>query len=236
MDKRDSIIVLAWPDTPVVSEGKWYDVPMRWIGVLQGRHYKAGHSAAILVNHRSGDLQYFDFGRYHTPRQTGRVRDQFTDPDVTIATKAIISTENETLNLEDIILEVASNPSTHGKGRMLASVYTGIDFRSAAKKAKNMQDQDAISYGPFVYKGTNCSRFVAVLAKAGKPGWLVKLALSVPYTTTPTPVSNIRIISNAGQYYEVEGRTVLRKYRIMKRLANKLRWQERQPEMATNIH
>ena len=74
MENSATIIVLAWPDTKVVHEGKWYDIPMRWIGAIKDGHYKAGHAAFLLINNKSGDIQYFDFGRYHTPLKFGRVR------------------------------------------------------------------------------------------------------------------------------------------------------------------
>ena len=37
-----------------------------------------------------GNLRYFDFGRYHAPKDFGRVRDVETDGDVTIKTIAKI--------------------------------------------------------------------------------------------------------------------------------------------------
>ena len=44
--------------------------------------YRVGHSAIILINNELESINYFDFGRYHTPNGFGRVRDEVTDPDL----------------------------------------------------------------------------------------------------------------------------------------------------------
>ncbi len=67
MVKDATIIALAWPDTKVIHEGKWYDTPMKWLGILKDGYYSAGHAAFLLVNHNNNDVHYFDFGRYQTP-------------------------------------------------------------------------------------------------------------------------------------------------------------------------
>ncbi len=57
---------LAWPETKVAMEGKWYDEPMKWIGVIKNGKYNAGHAAFLLINHTNSEIYYFDYGRYHT--------------------------------------------------------------------------------------------------------------------------------------------------------------------------
>ena len=73
MNTPASFIPLAWPETMVVSEGKWYDHPMKWLGFVKNGHYSAGHAAFLTVGHVNGDVNYYDFGRYQTPKQHGRV-------------------------------------------------------------------------------------------------------------------------------------------------------------------
>lgn len=213
--KTGSLIVLAWPETLVVKPGSWYDLPAKLLGISKDNYYEAGHSAAILVNHKTGSLHYFDFGRYHTPRQTGRVRDQITDPDLTINIKAIID-QGKIENIEEILQEVSMNNATHGTGKMLASVYAGIDFNKVFLKAKELQGGEAISYGPFIQNGTNCSRFVAQLARTGAKNWLTKMLLRVPYTISATPISNIRLVNSFTYSYLIIGGQVVKKRCIIR--------------------
>ena len=45
-----TILALAWPDTKVTHEGKWYDYPMKWVGAIDKEgYYNAGHAALILI-------------------------------------------------------------------------------------------------------------------------------------------------------------------------------------------
>lgn len=198
-----TIIALAWPDTKVTHEGKWYDYPMKWIGVIdKDGYYNAGHAAFILVNHSNGDAHYFDFGRYHTPIKHGRVRDKETDPDVEIPIKAIIE-DGEIKNIEAILLERFNNKACHGTGRLTASLVHNINFEKAYKKAKEMQALEAIKYGPFVLRGTTCSRLVVQVVMASTNNWLTKFLIRVPYTVSATPRSNNKVLNDSSLYYEV---------------------------------
>lgn len=74
MNTKGSIIALAWPETKIIRNKKWYDKPMRWINILKNNHYTFGHAAIIILNHKTLEFKYYDFGRYHTPEKKGRVR------------------------------------------------------------------------------------------------------------------------------------------------------------------
>lgn len=114
-------IALAWPDTFCKQAGAWYDPLMRKLNFNRNGYYQAGHSAIVLIDDRSAQCYYFDFGRYHAPYQYGRVRSAETDPDLTINTKAIINNDR-VLNLQDILSEVAERKACHGTGSLHASV------------------------------------------------------------------------------------------------------------------
>ncbi|NOZ35863.1 MAG: hypothetical protein GXO80_11265 [Chlorobi bacterium] len=115
-ENTDSIIILAWPQTPVSSVGMWYDAVPKLLGLLKNGYYKAGHAAAILVNHQTKKLHYFDFGRYHMPQKFGRVRNEQTDPQLKINLKANLSDSNKLLNINEILQFVNSNKECHGEG------------------------------------------------------------------------------------------------------------------------
>ena len=101
-----TLLVLAWPDTMVIKIDAWYDTPAKLFGFLKNDYYKAGHAAAILVNHKTGELKYFDFGRYHSPLGSGRVRDSDTDPDLALNFIANINDSKNIINIEEIILNI----------------------------------------------------------------------------------------------------------------------------------
>lgn len=198
-----SIISLAWPETKVIREGKWYDLITKYLGVLKGEYYTAGHAALVLLDHKSGDVHYFDFGRYHTPLYTGRVRSEFTDPELKINTKCKLQEDHSLHNLDQLLFELRLNPATHGDGTLYASEYQFIDFEKALEKANNLQAKGIINYGPLKIGGTNCSRFVASVALAGETNLKTSILLRFPYTISPSPRSNTRIINNTRLIYKV---------------------------------
>jgi len=188
--QKDFIIVLAWPEGMVAAAGGWYDKVLSTDG-----KYRVGHSALILVNSATNELNYFDFGRYHSPFGFGRVRDLETDPDITLKSKPIIL-GNSIDNIEDILLEISSLKATHGHGSVYASILKNIDFNKAYKKAKEIQNMGLISYGPVVLKGTNCSRFVTTIMLASQPDWLTTLRLKYPFCLFPSPKRNVSIANS----------------------------------------
>jgi len=197
---KGTIIPLAWPETKVVHEGKWYDTPMRWVGILKNGYYTAGHAALVLVNHDTLECKYYDFGRYHTPAKQGRVRSCNTDPELKLMTRAIIQ-NNKIQNLTAIMTELQCMKACHGDGTLWASSYDNIDLEKAYRKANEMQQKGTINYGPLDIKGTNCSRFVSQVTKASTNCWFMKLKLTFPYTISASPKFNIRMINQNLKFY-----------------------------------
>ncbi len=195
---EDFIIVLAWPEGLVAKAGSWYD---RFFAI-NGK-YRVGHSALVLVNSRSNQLEYFDFGRYHTPTDFGRVRDKETDPDLTLKTVAFIK-DNTIENIQAILLELAELKATHGEGKMYASVLRNVSFEKGYQHAKLIQDKGAIPYGPLTRGGTNCSRFVAGLMREANSDRYTNLRLKYPFCLSPSPKRNISIANH--NYYVIENR------------------------------
>ena len=195
MSDTNFIITLAWPEGMVISAGAWYDV----VASTNGK-YRVGHSAILLVNGRTNRVHYFDFGRYHTPKGFGRVRDIETDADVEVINATINGSEID--NIEDILHSVSEMKTTHGEGKMNASLIRNIDFDKAYVRAKGLQDKGILPYGPFVREGTNCSRFVATVIKSAGPSFIKKLRLKYPFCISPSPKRNISISNN--HYYVVE--------------------------------
>lgn len=196
-------IALAWPETQCKQTGSWYDKPAEFFGICKNRYYKVGHSAIVLINPKNSKCHYFDFGRYHTPFGYGRVRDEVTDHELKIKTKAKLSDTLELLNYQDIIDEIQSNPSCHGDGQLYAGL-TKIDFDKGFSRSKYFQNHGIINYGPFVIKGTNCSRFVRSLLLNSTSSKHLKFKLIFTRTLSPTPfgiVKNLKYKRMANQIH-----------------------------------
>jgi len=189
-------IAIAWPETYCKQPGDWYDDFINHIGISKHHYYKVGHAALVLVNEETKKCHYFDFGRYHSPFQTGRVRSEITDDGLRIKTVAKISDDGLKIkNFEEILNELQLNLECHGEGAIHAS-YGKIDFSKAFDKATRMQQISPIHYGPFCYKGSNCSRFVNSAIRAGKPKWLSAFKLNFFVPLTPTPLNNVNSFGN----------------------------------------
>ena len=185
-------IALAWPETQCKEAGAWYDGLMRMININKNGYYKVGHAAIVLVEDISRRCHYFDFGRYHAPHGHGRVRSATTDHDLKIFTKAVIDEGKFSIaNLNDILLELANNSSTHGTGTIYGSLYR-IDFDKGSELVRNMQEQDFLPYGPFIRNGTNCSRFVNSVLQESDISLIQSIVLKLPWMLTPTPLYNLK--------------------------------------------
>lgn len=188
-------IALAWPETLCKKAGAWYDAPLKWLGINKNNYYKVGHAAIVLIDISTGACHYFDFGRYHAPYQHGRVRSALTDHDLQINTKATVSENGKLENFNEILSELFNNESCHGSGVLHAS-YCRINFEEAFQQANEMQNISPIPYGPFLPKGTNCSRFVNTVLRSGKPNLMYSFVLAFPKTLSPTPIGNVKALPN----------------------------------------
>ncbi len=189
-------IALAWPQTYCKQPGAWYDPLTYWLGVNQNNYYKVGHAALVLIDSKNQKAHYFDFGRYHAPYKHGRVRSAETDHELEIETIPLLTKDGQKLeNFSNILNELQTNPACHGEGTLHAS-YCPVNFQKAFTKAHKMQEASPIPYGPFLYKGSNCSRFVSTSILAGYPGlkYRIRLKYFVPFT--PTPISNVHSLNN----------------------------------------
>lgn len=195
--QNDFIIVLAWPEGMVAAAGSWYDKVLAKDG-----KYRVGHSAMVLVDSNTKQMNYMDFGRYHTPLGFGRVRDLETDPELKLKTTASIE-KGRITNIEEILLEIDGLQSTHGEGKLFASVLNNSCFEKGYKYARSIQVKGAVAYGPLVWGGTNCSRFVASTMRASNPGLCTNLRLKYPFCLSPSPKRNVSIANP--NYYVVGG-------------------------------
>ncbi|MFO8001550.1 MAG: DUF6695 family protein [Marinilabilia sp.] len=189
-------IALAWPATYCKQPGSWYDDITHLLNISTNRFYQVGHAALVLVEAGTRKCHYFDFGRYHAPFKHGRVRGEITDPGLTIRTKAELSEDGGRIdNFREILEELQSNHECHGDGDLHAA-YCGVNFEKAFAKARQMQEDSPIPYGPFKRKGSNCSRFVCTSILAGNPAWNITFDLKYLVFLTPTPLNNVNALKH----------------------------------------
>ena len=187
--EKSIALILAWPETKCKQAGAWYDGITHWLGFSKEGYYRVGHAAIALVDGRNGIVKYFDFGRYHAPHGHGRVRDEETDWELAVNT--VVQWENGIpLNLNELVDELQANKACHGDGKMEVGILP-IDFEKSFAKALVMQSEEFWVYGPFVKKGTNCSRFVRSVAVAGSKKPFRSVKMNLPWMLSPTPMWNV---------------------------------------------
>lgn len=192
--RKGFAIALAWPEMYCKQTAAWYDEITHILGISRYRYYKVGHAALTLVD-PDGNCHYYDFGRYHAPYSFGRVRGAASDHDLIIRTKAVFSVDGKQIvNFKEILEELQRNPACHGEGKLHAS-YAHIDYDAAHKKVSEMHQRHIYPYGPFVWNGTNCARFVNTIIRAGKPRWNKWFYLSFLKPITSTTLTNVHALN-----------------------------------------
>ncbi|MBT8234228.1 MAG: hypothetical protein HKO66_07330 [Saprospiraceae bacterium] len=201
---KGAVVMLAWPETRVTRTGAWYDPISKVLGLIKNDTYKVGHAAFCLIDYKENKAFYFDFGRYQAPLGYGRVRGANTDPELEIKTLPVIE-NNKVININEILKELKTNNSTHGKGYQLSAVRQDVNLKKVYDFIYNLQDQDHIKYAPFMMRRTNCSRFASkAFLKAGfEPKWrlLTNLLSLFPYNL---PVNQITQKSFRGDVHIVD--------------------------------
>ena len=154
------IITLAYPETIVSHADEWYSKFLRFAFIGSKKHVRAGHAALVLIDKKTGVLEYYDFGRYITSEPNGRVRGKQTDFELNFPLTAKFS-DDEIINLEEILKFLATHPKlTHGDGNLYASVCSTINYSKARKHIDMMQDKGLMRYAAFIKDACNCARFV----------------------------------------------------------------------------
>jgi hypothetical protein len=216
------IIILAYPDT-VVRPAK-RDVLSKflpYLGIGNERGIQAGHAALLLIKKEDSEINYFDFGRYITTNQNGRVRSKETDFELHIPILAKF--KNASLsNLDEILLWLEGHSEkTHGIGRLVASINEKINYEKALAFINSCSNQKEIPYGAFIRNGSNCARFVADTLRISTLQKKIKTKLTISYLCTPSPIGNVLKGKTAKDIYQVykseinlyTNRSILKEYK-----------------------
>lgn len=204
MKHDGKLIVLAYPDTFVKMSDELLCKFLPLVGLGTRNYIKAGHAALILINNKSKEALYFDFGRYITPKGKGRVRGANTDAELKLPIQAKLNSDDTLKNLEEFLLWLDANPDkTHGSGRLLASVCDRIDYTKSLDYILELQGKGSIPYGAFAKLGSNCSRFVTetLLAGTSDPDIIKRLKWNKKFT--PSTVGNVEKAATETDVFQV---------------------------------
>ncbi|TDS10953.1 DUF6695 family protein [Sphingobacterium paludis] len=197
----DIAIPISWPDKTARGDEKWMALLKR-MGVVKNLNFRVGHAAILLIERKSGKIEYFDFGRYIVPRGYGRSRSARFDPRLRIRTEAKFDSENTMQNLDALLAElVANEEATHGGGRTLFSICRNISFAKGVEYADRLVETGPILYGAFAKNNNSCSRFVAqILTAAMSSQDPRRRKILYPESFKASPTSNV---VNAAEAMEV---------------------------------
>ena len=221
MTNTGIILALAYPDTIVrISDEKF--VPyLKYINIGTKDFVRAGHAALVLIEKKTGHLEYFDFGRYTSPLGYGRVRGELMDNELTFPFHAEI-VGNNIKNLNAILVFLATHPKfTHGEGKLVASVCDKINYEEAKSYIMNLQSQDFVRYGAFIKKATNCSRFVTDTLISSVIDDKIKKRLIKSKRFTPSTVGNV-VLSDTNNYvFEVSDKGIISQFESTPKAENR---------------
>lgn len=213
MNNTGIILTLAYPDTIVMVSEEWFSPFLRFIGVGKKDYLRAGHAALVLIDKKTGILEYHDFGRYITPEPTGRVRGNDTDNELHFPLKAEV--ENDSIeNLDEILEFLATHPKlTHGDGKLVASVCNAVDYQKARNHITEMQNKHFIRYAAFIEDACNCARFVTDSLIASVTDIRIKKKLENSKWFTPSTVGNVLLADTENNPYQVSETGVISEFK-----------------------
>ncbi|MBL1408973.1 DUF6695 family protein [Sphingobacterium faecale] len=221
---NDFAIPLAWPDKTAFGDERWMAF-LKKCGIVKNLNFKVGHAAILLVSGSTGEIDYYDFGRYVTPRGDGRARSKIFDSRLHLHTQAKFA-KGSIENIISILTELTTlEDATHGGGRLLFSIVPGISYLASKQYADQMTSKGPVPYGAFAPGNNSCSRFVAQVLLAGMVFNDSRIhKLKYPETLKPSPISNIVNTHNESFIYCYE-HGKLQQWRTNRFRSLRLHWQ-----------
>ncbi|MEJ5055430.1 DUF6695 family protein [Sphingobacterium sp. MYb382] len=187
---EDFAIILTWPDATIRGDEKWM-MFFKKIGLVKNLNFKVGHTGVVIVKRKTGEMLFYDFGRYITPRGYGRARSKFSDPRLNISMKAKIE-HDEIANLSDIIHHFEQlKDAMYGDGILYFSIATSINFEQAKLYGDDCVAQGTYPYGAFARNNNNCSRFITRMLIRASEKYTRLHRINFPETIKASPISNV---------------------------------------------
>lgn len=187
---EDFAIILTWPDATIRGDEKWM-MFFKKIGLVKNLNFKVGHTGIVIVKRKTGEMLFYDFGRYITPRGYGRARSKFSDPRLHISIKAKME-QDKISNLTDIIHHFEKlKDAMYGDGILYFSIATHINFEQAKLYGDACVAQGTYPYGAVARNNNNCSRFITRMLIQASEKYTWHHSINLPETIKASPISNV---------------------------------------------
>jgi hypothetical protein len=171
---RDMAVIVNYPEHPVEIPNYrsfWFTIG-RFLDFNHDNIANVGHTGIILVNGSSGELHYFDFGRYddrddlHGPRPEfyGTVRSERHVPQLKMNIRATII-DGWISNLDTVLVHLAIKKILSGYDPIDAAVVPDLDLEKMLAEARYHEDRGYIYYGAPAH--LYCTKYVRKIIRAG---------------------------------------------------------------------
>lgn len=187
---NDVALILTWPDATIRGDEKWM-MFFKKIGIVKNLNFKVGHTGIVIIKQETGEMLFYDFGRYIAPRGYGRARSKFSDPRLEIKLKAKFE-KGCIANLEEIAEHFeALKHAMYGEGILYFSVARDINFEQAKAYGDDCVHQGTYPYGAVARNNNNCSRFIARMLIRSSKRYSWRHSINFPETIKASPISNV---------------------------------------------
>lgn len=192
----DLALILSWPDATIRGDEKWM-MFLKKLGIVKNLNFKVGHTGVVLICRHTGEMSYYDFGRYISPRGYGRARSKNSDPRLSISMKADFDDQGQLSNLVEICHYFETmKPAMQGYGDLYIGLARNISLTEAKKYADRLVEEGSSPYGAVASDNNNCSRFITRLLLKSSKKYHFFHSINFPETIKASPLSNI---VNAGK-------------------------------------
>ncbi|WDF68577.1 hypothetical protein PQ465_20065 [Sphingobacterium oryzagri] len=190
IDYDDLAIILTWPDATIRGDERWM-MFFKKIGIVKNLNFKVGHTGIVIIKRNTGEMLFYDFGRYIAPRGYGRARSRFSDPRLAIDLKATFEGQ-DIANLSDIILQFEElKGAMYGEGILYFSIANGLNFELAKAYGDDCVHQGTFPYGAVAKNNNNCSRFITRMLMKSSRTYRWNHSINFPETIKASPISNV---------------------------------------------
>lgn len=187
---EDLAIILTWPDATIRGDEKWM-MFFKKIGIVKNLNFKVGHTGVVIVKRATGEMLFYDFGRYITPRGYGRARSKFSDPRLSLDLKAEIKDQQIT-NMQEIASRFEDlKGAMYGEGKLYFAIADKINFEAAKSYGDACVDQGTFPYGALAKRNNNCSRFITRMLMKASQKYAWYHGINFPETLKASPISNV---------------------------------------------
>lgn len=187
---NDLALILTWPDATIRGDEAWM-MFFKKIGIVKNLNFKVGHTGIVIIKRETGEMLFYDFGRYIAPRGYGRARSKLSDPGLEIKLKAKFD-DSRLTNLEAIVEQLErQKPAMYGEGVLYFSIARGINFEQAKAYGDDCVYQGTFPYGAVAPNNNNCSRFIARMLMRSSKKYTWYHSINLPETIKASPISNV---------------------------------------------